>query len=573
MRDRLRTALSSAWAPVVVDLLLLSATVWAARFWHSGEFGLYEDDYTKIPWAMGMTWREVWHQVGEYFRTLGDNAKPLHAALIFLWSFAADKLGGLRAAYLLGFLVVASNSILFYLLLRRLSGRSLAMLGGAAFALFPADTTQAFLTHDFGLQWSVTFLLLAFHAYQSNRRVLAYGLAFMILVTYETPFPVFLAAPLLAARWEAAAFRRLATHALVLASILAVVVLVRLALGEARVSSLEPLRAVRIALEHTALGPLAILGLAVYRPLQAARSLDTETALAWLGGGVIVFAWLRTEAPWAAAPATGGESKSARPALSGRERLARWLAALPTQARLLLAGAAMLALAYPLTFTLSALETTGRATRVHMAAAVGSCLVFAVLASWALGRTRGTAWARWLRGGFAALLASYLAFGFVVQRDYVRAWRLQQGFWSAIVRLAPDAGEGTVVLVDPTGLEDVEQIGANTWNLPRVLEHLYDFPASWQAPPRVYRLRTGWQDNIVTAEGTFRLDGTTVTAPPSLYGDSSPGEVVLIDTGTGRLERVAGPLTLQGRSFRTQPAAAGTLNSLAPGPLYGMMFD
>jgi len=567
-------ALSTGRWPIVLDLLLLTGIVWVARFWHSGGFGLYEDDYTKIPWAMGMTWGEVWHQVGEYFRTLGDNAKPLHAALIFLLSFASAKLGGLQAAYLLGFLVVAANCALFYLLLHRLSGRPLALLGGLGFAFFPADTTQAFLTHDFGLQWSVMFLLLAFHAYLSRRLALAYGLAFLILITYETPFPVLLTAPFLGARWEASTVRRAVRHTLMLLGLFGLVVLVRLVSGEARVSSLAPLSALRIAVEHMALGPLAILGLAVYRPFQTLRSLDLETVLAWFSGFILLFVWLGTlAAPARAEPASGIDLSSAVASLVDRERLSRWLASIPSQVRLLLVGAGMLVLAYPLTFTLSALESTGRATRVHMAAAAGSCLIFGVLASSGLGRAKLSGRTGWLRAGLAGLLALYLGFGLVVQRDYLSAWSLQRTFWTDLVRLAPDAGEGTVILVDPAGLTDVAQIGANTWNLPRILERIYDFPSSWPAPARVYRLRADWRDKIVTPAGLFRLDGTTVIAPPSLYGEVPPGNTILMGTTTDGLERGADRITLQGRTFSLRPPSTVVLDSLPRGPLYEWMFD
>lgn len=573
IRRRAWAFLSSGWRPVVFDILILAALVWGARFWHSSGFGLYEDDYTKIPWAMGMTWSEVWHQVSEYFRLLGDNAKPLHAALIFLLSFASSRLGGLQAAYVVGFLVVASAPILFYLLLLRVSDRSLALPGALAFALFPADTTQAFLTHALGLQWSLVFLLLAFHAYLSGRRVLAYGLAVLILITYETPFLVFLAAPLLGTRWDRSAGRRLVGHVLILLVLIGLVVMVRFAIGEARVSSIEPLRALRIAFGHMALGPIAILGLAIYRPYQLLQSLDLETALAWLGCLIVVLAslWTLGRAPGREEAALRFDLKSGMASLGSRERLSEWLSSLTLHSRLLLVGGGMLALAYPLTLTLSAFESAGRATRVHLGAAVGGSLVFAVLASTLLAAARRNVAARLLRAGLAMLLAAYFAFGFVIQRDYRTAWSLQRTFWSDLIRLAPDAGEGTAILVDPAGLIDVAQIGANTWNLPRILERLYDFPESWQAPPRVYRLREGWSDRIVTEAGMFRLDGTTVNAPPSLYGEALPQNVILIDTSSGSLVREAGPIVLQGRTYHLQSASTAVLDTLPRGPLYAVM--
>ena len=53
--------------------------------------------------------------------------------------------------------------------------------------------------------------------------------------------------------------------------------------------------------------------------------------------------------------------------------------------------------------------------------------------------------------------------------------------------------EGTVILVDPSGLIDTQHIEANTWNLPLVLQYIYEFPADWDPVPRVHRLLPDWR--------------------------------------------------------------------------------
>jgi hypothetical protein len=568
-------ALSTDRWLVAIDLLLLVGIVWGARFWYSSGFGLYEDDYTKVAWAMRMSWAEVWHQIAEYFRTLGDNAKPLHAALIFLLSFVSTRIGGLDAAYVLGFSIVAANCLLFYLLLRRIAGRTLAWLGGIAFALFPADTSQALLTHAFGLQWSLLFLLLAFHAYLSERWMLAYALSFLILITYETPFPVFVVAPFLGVKWSPSVGRQAARHVLVLLAILVAVVVGRAAAGEARVQSLRLLDAVRISLMHMALGPVAVLGLAAYRPYQVLASLDLRTALAWAACFAVLFLWAGTlgQAAGGNEALSGFDFRVFARSLRDRESRVTAIGSMPAWLRLLLVGGAMLVLAYPLTFTLSAFESTGRATRVHMAAGLGASLVFAVLAASAIHRWKGTAREGWLRGGLAAVLAFYFAFGLLVQRDYLEAWDLQRSFWSQLVHAVPDAGENTVILIDPAGLEDTGQIGANTWNLPRVFEYLYDFPSAWETPPRVYRLQEGWQEEIVTEKGLFRLDAATVSAPPSYYEDVSAQDVVLVESETGSLIRAADQVVLDGRAFQLHPVGTPLLATMPTGPLYAEMLE
>jgi hypothetical protein len=233
----------------------------------------------------------------------------------------------------------------------------------------------------------------------------------------------------------------------------------------------------------------------------------------------------------------------------------------------------MLVLAYPLTYTLSAWESAGRATRVHMAAIVGASILFACVVSTLLQRSRTGRSRGRVRAGAAGILALLLGFGFVVQKDYVRSWVEQRSFWAQVVRLCPDVQEGTVVLVDPTGLQDTTQIGANTWNLPRILDQVYAFPEAWPEPPRVFRLAPGWQDAIVPEDGRFRLDATTVSAPPSLYRAVDSTSVILLTSANGQLARQPGPLLIGDDAFGLQAPAAELQRQLAPGPVYALLIE
>ncbi len=575
---RVRGLAGSGSREALVTLVLVAILVWVARYWHSASFGLYEDDYTKVSLGLSMTWGGVWHQVGQAFLYLSDHGKPLHTSLILLLSFVSGRLGGLRAAYGLGFLIVVGNCILFYVLLRRLSSRAVASVGALAYGLFSADISQALLTHAFGLQTSMMFLLLALHLFLSGRKVLSYAVIALVLITYETPYPVFLAAPLLAAQWNRNLLRDILKHALVLAALMAFVIVLRLLVGESRVSDLGLLSGIRISVMHMVLGPLATVGMYVYRPAQALIALDGETVVVvLLAFGVLVWVLPRLRIP----PAAEGESfiprlraMHLRSVISSMThgRLPGELEALFTgDVRLGIVGAAMLVLAYPLTFTLSALEVAGRATRVHLAAALGASILFAVLACGLQSAIRRASWRRWLWVAVAGLLALQVGFGLVVQRDYVRSWQEQRSFWTDLVHLCPDLREGTVVLVDPTGLQDTTQIGANTWNLPRILDQVYAFPEGWPEPPRVFRLAPGWQDAIVTEDGRFRLDATTVSAPPSLYRAVDSTSVILLTSGSGELGRLAAPLEVGGEAFSLQDAAAELRVHYAPGPLYALL--
>ena len=88
-----------------------------------------------------------------------------------------------------------------------------AAVGAAVFCLFPADTTKILLTHDFQLQPSLTFALLAGLAYAAGRRPLAYVVSAGALLSYENGFLALFALPLFVRRWDRSLPRALLVHA------------------------------------------------------------------------------------------------------------------------------------------------------------------------------------------------------------------------------------------------------------------------------------------------------------------------------------------------------------------------
>lgn len=570
---------SGRWRRIVLDLVLLACVVWVTRFSRASEFGLYEDDFTRIPDAIRMTWAELGHTAGQELLHLGEHGRPLQSIQIYLLAALGERLGGLQATYLLGCIIVVINCFLFYSLLRRLSPPQPALLGALAYALFPADTTQAFLTHALGIQSSLSLVMLGMHAYLSGAKWLTYVLAILVLHTYETPYPLLLALPLLEEPWDAKWLRGFIRHLLILGVLLGLVLVVRQAFGESRVEGLGLWDALRIPVLHMGLGPLTAFALYFYRPVEALQSMDVPLGLVSIVA-MVVFFWIlrRREAVPDPEGAHGiAWLRSLRPgdlrSMSGRVRFWASVANPPGDARITLAGAAMVFLAYPLTFTLAATELHGRATRVHLAAVVGASMLFAVLVSIVIPAMKARRSADWALAGLAGMMALWLAFGLVVQRDYVESWRLQKALWKEIVHMASDVGQGTVVLVDPAGLEDTVHIGANTWNLPRLLERIYAFPEEWDAPPRVYRLLPDWREVIATHEGLLRVDRSSVVAPPSLYLDVDSGNTVLLESASGHLLRSVDTIDIGGESYRLREPAPAILSSLGRRPLFALLFD
>ena len=456
---------------VLMSIGLILATFWAARHMLHGRFGFYEDDYTLVVRAMAGDWREVQSFLSDTLGRFGGQGRPLQHSSVFLLSYLTGRLGGLAPAYWLAFSIVGLNCVLFYFLLRRLHDGNFALVGGIAYALFSADTTQAFLYHAFGLQQSLTFLLLSCLAYLSGRRSLAYFLSLGSLLSYETAYLVFLGAPLLEDLGDKAWRRRLAIHAAVVLAILGLMVGLRTLTTEGRVIGLTPQEILRVPLVHTLEGPPVALGSYLLRPVQALIGMDREVAAASLAS--LVAFWLAFDF---LAPPPSADPRS-------RARLLR----------LAIVGGLMLALAYPLTFTVRAYAISGRDTRVHLAAIVGASMVFASVWSLFLSRPMDRSLRQASIGGLSGLFALLIGFGVVVQKDYARAWELQKEFWSSLVSQVPDLQEGNVVLIDPDGLSDTRYLDANTWNLPLVLQYVVAFPDGWARMPEVHRLLPDWR--------------------------------------------------------------------------------
>ncbi len=555
------------WAAWALLFLLLAVAAWGTRYWLSPSFGLYEDDLTFIPSAIEADFAGVMEMISGYFSTLDQQGRPLMWSWVVLFAHLGWQVGGLQGMYLLGFSIWLTNMLLFVLLLRRIQGSFLlCAIGGFAYLVFSADTTQAFLFNAFGLQTAVLLFLLSLHLSlsQSALRWLAYPVLALVMLNYETPFLLFLAAPLLTKANGRRLKKRLLTNTSLVAVIFFGIYLLRLAAGDQRASSLGFPEMVLIPLRHMAIGPFVGLGAYFLRPLQVLRGITLEQGLAALAASAAFFLFLL----WVRRGAY-------RPGAKLLPLRKGWWSDLPPEARrelrLTLAGVLMLVMAYPLTVILRPYAISGRATRVHLAAVIGAALILASLASLIFRSLRKRGLRILFLGLLALLLGLNFAFGFVVQRDYQRAWQLQQEFWGDLIPLIQDVQEGIAILVEPAAFQDVLQIGANTWNLPRVLPQLYHFPEDW-APPRVFRLIDGWQNNIVRLPGYFTLDGSNVYASNRNFGDFVQKQTIFISAGEDGLTRRVEPLPLNGLR-EVKPVGEPILSDFPTRPLYELLMQ
>lgn len=505
-REEVRDPDRSHAGETVFDVLLLLATAWVCHFLQASHFGLYEDDWWRVPLVADASFAGLWSLLTDFFLFRVGQGRPLADGLIYLFSFLGWRLGGIEAIYWIAYAIFALNSALVYMFLKRLSGgRFVALTGALAFIVFPADTTREFLTHALCVQPSLTFLLLAFFAYLSGRRALSYILALGCLLTYETFFPIFLCIPLSESRWDRRILLGLVKHALTLGAILFAVVVLRELTGEERVGGLTASGLLVGSTRAMVLGPLVSMGQFFRGPIS--HFLGAQGGFSWEEASVVLgcfalFTWRLSRH----LRETGIENEPLTKVIVSPLLHLELPRKLFEIGKLAVLSVPMLILAYPLALTVSPLATSGRDSRVHSAAAVGAALAFGAVASAVVtvfGLYRLQRLAAVAVGAGLALMAS---FAYSVQSDYRLAWTLQREFWTRFVQLSPAMNEGTVFLLDPG--EDTQRISAYSWSTSVVLEQIYDFPESWRSPeasvhpareaallppPRVFMLKEPWQ--------------------------------------------------------------------------------
>jgi hypothetical protein len=230
----------------------------------------------------------------------------------------------------------------------------------------------------------------------------------------------------------------------------------------------------------------------------------------------------------------------------------------------------MLPFAYPLTIILRATAISGRETRVHLAGVVGAALVAASVTMLLLRALTSKGLKLVLLGLISLIFGLNFAFGFVIQKAYVRAWELQKQFWRELIPLISDSVDGTAILVEPSGIEDVLYINANTWVLPRMLERFYVFPDDWERVPAVFRLAKFWEENIVRVPGYFTLDGTNSFAHLVTFGDYEQELAIFVTTSGGIVERQS-TLTFMDEVIPVKPVGQDIFSTLETTLLFDLM--
>ncbi len=544
----------------LIILLFLIITNFLAHFRLYHNFGLYEDDYFRIPEAMEMSLHEL-KELSQYLllKANATQGRPLHIIFIYLFSFIGAKLGGINGIYLIAIVITTMNVLLIYFLLWRISHSYLTSITGSlCFILFPADTTKIWLTSLFGLQTALTFILIAFHLYISKKPIflyLSYLFILLSLITYETPFFVFLTAALLKQKRRIKIYWELLLHSITLFIIISLVSLWRSLSGESRVANLDLWDSMQRALSNMLIGTSVSIKSYFTSSWQSLFLVFYENLFIF----VIVFFIICLVI-----------------ILHYQEDVGNTF--LPQNLKLISTGILMVILAYPLTLNLSATEIHGTWSRIHLSATLGVAFLGGYVCAIIINFNHF-----WRIKFFSigAIIISFLfslllIYGINIQKDYALNWQYQKEFWQEITPLISDLDDGDLVLVEPTGINlTTKEMRANHWNTPAILPHLYNFPSDWKSFPKVYILTNNWQDHIITNDHLLLMSKSTLESSsahlPVPFSESTipSNKVILIQINNGNLIRANSPFKIKDKqiAFKTNSTKKVDLSKKSLGRL------
>ena len=530
---RVGSAARVRWAARVATVAFLSAVAWAAHFAGWRQLGFFSDDHTFAVSAMTWTPAETVRQMQVLLFSYPEpQGRPLGFLLGIGLPFAGYEIAGVFGMYAVGWAVLSLNAGLLYGLLARRLPRPMPLVGSLMFLLYPADTTRPFLCHAHILQPSITFALVSAHLLMRRSwrwRWMAYPVAALCLVTYETALLPLLAVPLLAGR---RGVRSWAVHLGLLAGLIGLVAITRSIGGENR--AVESTGGAGVVLAHLAIGsvrgPLAVADCCWKRPGKAALAAFTRPGLA----AVILLASA------ACAVAVGLASRRV-PSTAAIRRAAVF-------------GLAAVGVSYLLSFThYPPADEEGQSTSVHTAAAIGTATVAAAAVGGLLRRSRP-----------AGVAAAAVYFGLLAgsawdeQGAYADLWHRRQAFWRQVVDLCPDLARGTVVLCDGEPPHATAHLPVTLWSDAMVPQQLFVLPSDCAVLPPVvaaYPRTAGhdWQ-SAVGRRADGRVVWRTVPCGCQPGRELVEGNTILLRCdSSGRVTRIAGSVDLDGRPFRAKP--------------------
>lgn len=562
------------WARLDSLAVLVIGLVLAGVYFHNvAKLGLYEDDYVPIAEAINWDWPQVWAKVYDRL-THWHNGRPLSDAMQYLGAYLLFGIGGLPALYVMPFALVMTAAVLLYVLTKRFLGRVPAFLAGLTWVVLPTDTLRLCLHGTPLVQGAVIFQLAAILLYVNRRFVWCYIAVAVGLLFHETGTLAILVAPLLSPAHPRTMVKRIALHVLCWAVAVGSVMTMRATvMNEDRTRGVvgSPLTTVSRMVESVQTGTWTHLKLVVEKIRHVRyhmhHPVGAAAAAIMVGAGVylVVHATRRR-------PDTSAYDDPPAPIV----RIALWTVV------------SVLCFAIPyMTYITDPYwpsnHIAGRMASVHTAAGVGVSMFIAAVAGFLVKLSH----ARPLRrvplvteisvAPLVVLIALLGGWGHLVQLEYVQSWQNQRQYWSTLVRMIGDIGEGTIVMVEFDKERDLEFtwiIGSHSWADSLILDRVYQFPREWSREPRVFCQKPEWWRPFL------RTDNGRIywRMPP---GQWAPHEVeltsdnfILLRSQNARLHRVEGSIDLAGvQLVLKDPPPVQQEPTFPRRPLYNLLIE
>ncbi|GEM_PF-2404081 len=529
------------------NLLLITVVAWVANYYHFMNFGLYDDDWFFVANPF-LSPAKYWltTSLSEQFEPQFFQGRPLQ--IIFEYGFA--EIGALFQSipvdYLIAFVLFSGSALMLYELLRRRFSQLVATLTSLIFVLSPLYTLHQFLNGQFTFGPAFALLFAGMILYERGKRGQAYTFAVLSLMTYESIFLLFLAAPLFIQGRPVlkGRGREWIRHLAICLVIVGVCWASRLWLGEKRVNSVGQ-GVLWSVLRSTVYYAVTWPGTYLYAFVKA----NEATVEAWF------FAILFCLTLPVLLRRARNDKSAASPA--------KWPdfgSAVFTAIFLTFCGCLT---SYYFFFRAEPIfVVAGRDTRINVAATVGSSLLIAILLAWWIEISRA-AYARVIAylGTVAALTVLFL-YTFVVQNDYVREWDDERSDIAQIILLTPDIEPDSIIIMKhhfyPVSLRNGgfrrRAIGFEKTLYEPYFEHLFGVSP---APKMFYCYSDAWPKFLkLDPDGYFswtadKFDGRWFPYPG---GRRRPGRFIVMDeVEPGHIVRHTEPTYVDGQQIVQMP--------------------
>ena len=453
-----------------VSILMIN---WIGNFQLFDGFGLYIDDYFRIPVLM----QAMQENPNAVFSTIFSsplNIRPLHGTFIYLMSFVGLNMGGLGGIYVIAFIILSMNAVLCYLLIYRITGSVVyPFVGASILLLYPVTTVKVWLTAALGIQPALALILLALISYVYNKRSISYILLTLSLFCYETFYWIFLAAPLLANQWNRKLFKQLLSNGTYLCAIFAGFFILKSFSSDPRLINSNIYDLIGTSLKHLIEGPYYNLIGNIKILLKTLIGMNSKDV--FIGGVLSLILFIVLSILW-----NWKERYDSVNIEGGKEE--RGL----NSFQLVIIGLIMLFLAYPITFLGNVRTIYGIGSRLHLAGIIGIAFLYSGLSAMILKYIDRT---KTKIIGFICISAGIslmMIYNFHVQQDYREAGRNQIIFWRDLDKISTELEDGTLIFFYPDKQRNVNSISSFDWSTSFVLDKLYEFPKDWTNTPNVY---------------------------------------------------------------------------------------